>query len=156
MNVKPITLALAFSVGMTCLSASTAQARNESQHDLGGFLAVLLGIGAIIALDDALSDDDAATSIDQQASTGHRERGHRRHFTHREDRDIRRVVPSFCLRESRWDNGPRRFYSRRCLSNNMRTSYRLPDHCIRTVQTHRGRRNVYGARCLHRNGWISG
>lgn len=63
------------------------------------------------------------------------------------------TVPSACLRQNRWDNGPRQFFGQRCLSNNMRNFDRLPNQCRTTIWTDRGRRSVYAARCLRKNGW---
>ncbi|MEL7117478.1 MAG: hypothetical protein AAGP08_18165, partial [Pseudomonadota bacterium] len=41
----------------------------------------------------------------------------------------RRVVPAACLRNNKFNNGPRRFFGQRCLNNNMRGAHRLPSNC---------------------------
>ncbi len=163
MNRRPIATLIA-SIILAGLSVSPATAEDSHHSDAAGFAAVLLGIGALIALGEALSSEDTTVSDNHMASPRHQvrhdrgrhdwgKRHHHREFSHR---NARRTVPSFCLRQNRWNNGPRRFYSYRCLANNMRNFHRLPHQCATLIQTYHGYRNVYSARCLRHNGWISG
>ncbi|KMW59166.1 hypothetical protein AIOL_004147 [Candidatus Rhodobacter oscarellae] len=137
MTKRLLVTILAASMALT--SVSTAPARAADSGELGRFL---LGAGALVIIGSALSNQNKRRHTQYTTVTP----------TH-----PRKVVPSFCMRQSRFDDGPRRFFGKRCLRNNMRKDFHaLPGHCQRTIRTHNGNRRVFGARCLRKNGWVFG
>ena len=133
---------LAFSIAITSFASAPVQAADRGE--IGRFI---LGAGALIILGNELSKHNR--------NNGNVTR-HNNNNTYTHVKPRRKVVPSACLRHNRFDNGPRKFFGKRCLRNNMASFHRLPGHCARTVWTHNGRRNVFAARCLRKNGWVFG
>lgn len=151
MTKRLIATALAASLALTSLPATPARA------DAGEIARFIVGAGALLLLGNAISQNNRNKNNDNPPVT-RRYDDSDRNVTHRHverPRQVtrRKLVPSSCLRENRWDNGPRRFFARRCLSNNMRNFDRLPNQCRTTIWTDRGRRSVYAARCLRKKGW---
>jgi len=135
---------LAATIALTSVSAAPAIAGDRDK--LGKFL---LGAGALIIIGSAISNKNRHRDSDHVVTRRHVEPTHR-------VKPRRKVVPSACLRVNRSDHGPRRYFGRRCLNNNMHHAGRLPGSCIRQVWTRNGHRSVYGARCLRNNGWVFG
>ena len=136
-------LATALSAALALTSVSATPVRAADSGEIGRFL---LGAGALFIIGSAISNSHSNKRVTVQR--------HNHRPTHVAPR--RKVVPAACIRHNRFDHGPRRFFGRKCLRNNMANVHRLPSHCLRTVWTNRGQRNVYGARCLRRSGWIFG
>lgn len=134
---------LAATIAVT--SVSTAPARADS----GEIGRLLLGAGALFIIGSALSNNNRQRDRDEVVT---RRRDEPRHRV----QPRRKVVPSACLRVNRSDSGPRRYFGRRCLSNNMRQVNRLPNYCKRNIWTNRGQRTVFAARCLRKDGWVFG
>lgn len=152
MTKRFIAALLATSLAMTSLTAAPARA------DAGEIARFVFGAGALLMLGQALSNRDRDRDRDRDRETVTRRNVEPDRRVHRHPRVQRRVVPSECLRISRRHDGdgPRRFFPRRCLANNMANFNRLPDQCERRIWTRNGRRTVFAARCLRRNGWVFG
>ncbi len=145
MTKRLIATLLAASLALTSVAAAPARAADSGE--IGRFL---LGAGTLFIIGSAIANSDRRYR-DSDRYVNRRDFGPAHRVKPR-----RKVVPSACLRFNRWDNGPRRFFGKRCLRNNMRHFGRLPGGCQRTVWTHNGRRTVFAARCLRRNGWVFG
>ena len=149
MTKRIIATALAASLALTSLSTTPARA------DAGEIARFAVGAGVLLLLGNAIAQNNRNSN---RAPVTRRYEDPAPHVVHRDaDRPRyekrRKFVPSSCLRENRWDNGPRRFFGQRCLSNNMRNFDRLPNQCRTVIWTDRGRRSVFAARCLRKNGW---
>ena len=144
MTKRFLTTLMVFTIALTSVSVTPAAARDRDR--LGKFL---LGAGALIIIGSAISNNNRHRDTDHVVTRRHSKPNY--HVTPR-----RKVVPSACMRVNRSDRGPRRYFGRRCLNNNMRHAGRLPGSCIRNVWTRNGNRSVYGARCLRNNGWVFG
>lgn len=127
---------LAATIALTSLGTAPARAA-----DSGEIARAILGLGV-------------AAIIIHEASKN-KNKGHGT-VTRRVTPHYSKVVPSQCLRHNKWDNGPRKFFGKRCLNKNMHNANHLPSACKRTVWTPKHKRTVYGARCLRKNGWTFG
>lgn len=143
MTKRLIATVLAASLAMTSVAVTPARAADSGE--IGRFL---LGAGALFIIGSALANRDKR-NYDRDDYVTRRYEEPRRKYKPR-----RKVVPSACLRVNRFDNGPRRYFGRHCLSKRMRYVERLPRACYTTIWTDRGARGVYAARCLRNHGWV--
>jgi len=136
MTKRILASVLAASIALTSLAAAPARA---DSGEIGRFL---LGAGALFIIGSAINNNNRGRVVTRRdADPVYRVQP-------------RRVVPSACLRVNRWNNGPRRFFGRRCLNNHMNYVSQLPGQCLRTFWTDRGQRTVYSAHCLRHKGWF--
>ena len=135
-----IATVLAAAMALTTLAAAPARAA-----DNGEIARLIFGAGALFMLGTALSNNNKNRHVNRRYVEPTYNPPPRRH-----------VVPSACLRVNQTGHGPRRFFGRRCLNNNMRHAERLPNGCLRNIWTNRGQRTVFSARCLRNNGWVFG
>jgi len=144
-----IATVLAAAVALTTLASAPARAA-----DNGEIARFVFGAGALLMLGTALSNNNKNRHVNRRYVEPTYNDQPRRHDNVRPRRLM--VVPSACLRVNRAGQGPRRFFGRRCLRNNMQNFSALPRQCKRQIWTNRGNRIVFGARCLRNNGWVFG
>lgn len=153
MTRKLIATVLAASMALTAVG--TAPARAADSGEIGRFL---LGAGTLFVIGNALNNSNNKRRHTTNRNHGtyysttppmKHDPGPPRHRTR-----THKVVPGACLQNNRYQQGPRRFFSKRCLSQyNVR---RLPGGCLTSVYSKHGYRSVYAARCLKQNGWVVG
>ncbi len=147
-----IATVLAASIALTGMSAAPARAL-----DSGELGRLMLGAGALIIIGRAITENNR-----RYRAPVTRYYDHDHYAPYRGGSNIyvkpryKKVVPSACLRENHWGNGPRHYFGRHCLSKYMRNYASLPGFCRTIVWTNRGQQSVYSARCLRRNGWVFG
>lgn len=143
MAKKFIATVLAASIAFT--SVSVAPARAADSGEIGR---LILGAGALIIIGSAIANSNNNTTV-----TRHQPRViHRPHVTPRH----RKVAPAACVRNSKWERGPRRILTRGCVNKNMRHADRLPNVCKTRIKGKNGARTVFGAKCLRNHGWTFG
>jgi len=132
---------LAATIALT--TVSTAPARAADNGEIGRFL---LGAGALFIIGNSIANSNKNRGhVVTRTSPPPRE--------HVVVKPRKKYVPVSCLRHNRYDQGPKRYFGKRCLRNNMAKVHRLPGNCLRQVWTKHGHRTVYGARCLRKHGW---
>jgi hypothetical protein len=129
---------LASTLALTSLTATPVRAADTGE--IGRFL---LGAGTLFIIGSAIANSqNKNTHVTRHAQPKVVVRP-----------SVRKFVPSACLRVNKYNHGPRRYFGRQCLRNNMAQAHRLPGGCLRTVWTKHGHRSVYSAKCLRSHGW---
>lgn len=135
MTRKLLATVLAASLSLTSVASTPAVAADE--EEIARFL---LGASALFLIGRAIEDNNTQTrsvrpTVDPRPRVN------------------RRALPAECLRRISTNDGPRRYFGKRCLRNNYRHVASLPDRCERLFRTDNGNRRGYGARCLRNRGY---
>jgi hypothetical protein len=126
---------LAASLALT--SVSTVPAQAADQEEIARFI---LGASALFLIGRSLEDNN-----DRRQTV--------RRTVDPRPQINRKALPSDCLRRARTNDGPRRFFGKRCLKNQYRYTASLPDRCERLFRTNNGKRRGYAANCLRKRGY---
>lgn len=138
---------MAASIALTSVFSAPARAA-----DSGEIARAVLGAGVLLYLGNELSKNNRGQVTRRYVEPRYNDgRDHRDHDY--KPKHNKKFVPSACLRNNEYRDGPRQYFAMNCLNNNMRNANRLPRNCQTNAYTRRGWSIVYSAHCLRQNGW---
>lgn len=141
---------------LTFTTATSTQAQNASQEDIGK---LIFGLLATVAIANAVKNnrDDRDDRVERHVTKPQIVRPHRNNpgRVERQQRrnNARTTLPRRCLNTVEGRFGTQRMLGKHCLNRNFAHAESLPRRCEVRVFTSRGPRNGFDPQCLRQQGF---